>query len=168
MEERRNNLVFLENTRFIYRTNFAGAPDEKYASTTRYGNIIIPDPEIAEELVDEGYAVKETRPKQGEEEGFVPQFYVKAILNYDSEVAKNKPPKVYLVEHNFEPELLGPDNVGLIDEIYVLNVKATLEKSYSKRYDKKLLYVKVMYVEHDMLDDPWADGYRSAGHSEED
>ena len=44
----RDNKVFLENTRFIYRTNFAGLPDEKYGSTTRYANILIPDPDIAQ------------------------------------------------------------------------------------------------------------------------
>ena len=168
MSERRNNLVFLENTRFIYRTNFAGLPDEKYGSTTRYGNILIPDPEIAQELADEGFSVKETRPKAGEEEGFEPKYYIKAILNYDSEVAQLRPPKVYLVEGKRDPELLDADNVGIIDNIYVLNVKATLEKSYSKRYDKRLLYVKVMYVEHDMEDDPWGDTYRSAGQPEEE
>ena len=167
MSDRRNTLVFLENTRFIYRTNFAGLPDEKYGSTTRYGNIIIPDPLIAEDLMEEGYDVKQTRPKEGEEEGFVPKYYVKALLNYDSEVAQLRPPKVYLVEGNREPELLDPDSVGLIDNIYILNVKATLEKSYSKRYDRYLLYVKVMYVEHDMEDDPWGEGYRSRYEDEE-
>lgn len=168
MSDRRNTLVFLENTRFIYRTNFAGLPDEKFGSTTRYGNILIPDPEQAMELADEGFDVRETRPREGEEEGFEPRYYVKTILNYDSEVAKQRPPKVYLVEGNHEPELLDAESVGIIDNIYVLNVKATLEKSYSKRYDKHLLYVKVMYVEHDMEDDPWGESYRSAGQPEED
>jgi hypothetical protein len=168
MAERRSNLVFLEDTKFIYRTNFAGLPDEKYGSTTRYGNILIPDHELAEELMEEGYPVKMTKPKEGEEEGFEPRYYVKAILNYDSEVAQQRPPKIYLVEGDKDPELLGPDNVGLIDQIYVMNVKATLEKSYSKRYDKYLFYVKVMYVEHDAEDDPWGDTYRSDGQPEED
>ena len=73
-----------------------------------------------------------------------------------------------MVEGNHEPELLDAESVGIIDNIYVLNVKATLEKSYSKRYDKHLLYVKVMYVEHDMEDDPWGESYRSAGQPGED
>lgn len=165
-EERRK--IILEDTRFIFRTNFAGLPDEKYHSTTRYGNILIPDPEVAMELADEGYDVKQTRPHEGEEEGFEPRYYVKILLNYTSDIAKRRPPRVYLVEQDGYRRLLNEDTVGEVDAIYVLSVNVTLEKSYSKRYEKPLLYIRTMYVYHDEDDDPWDSNFRSAGQPEED
>lgn len=167
MEERRNKLIFLENTRFIFRTNFAGLPDEKYGSTTRYGNILIPDPEIAQELVDDGYLVKETKPREGEEAGFEPKYFTRIVLNYNSDYAKNNPPKVYLVEGN-KRTLLDEDSVGMIDHIYILNVKVSIEESFLKKFGKKVLYIKTMYIYHDTEDDPWAAEYEDAGQPEED
>ena len=160
--ERKSRLIFVENTKFIFRTNFAGLPDEKYGSKTRFANILIPE-ELAEELREEGYTIGETRPREGEEAGFVPKYFTRCIVNYDSDYAKANPPKIYLVETGKEPELLSKDNVGMIDNIYVLNVNATLEKGYLKRYERPVIYVKVMYVEHDENDDPWSETYRSDG-----
>ena len=152
--------VFLENTRFIYRTNFAGDPaNDKYGSSTRRGNIVIPTQEQADELVEMGCNVKQTQPRDGEEEGFEPTYYISAIINYDSDLAKERPPKIYLVSGNEPPRLLDRDSVGAIDKVYVVNVNATLEICHSKRYDRELAYVPVMYVEQDVADDPFAERY---------
>lgn len=152
--------VFLENTRFIYRTNFAGDPSQdKYGSSTRRGNIVIPTQEQADELVAMGCNVKQTQPRDGEEEGYVPTYYISVIINYDSDLAQERPPKVYLVSGNEPPRLLDKETVGAIDKVYVLNVNATLEICHSKRYDRELAYVQVMYVEQDVADDPFADRY---------
>lgn len=152
--------VFLENTRFIYRTNFAGDPTvDKYGSNSRRGNIVIPTKEQADELASMGLNVKQTMPRDGEEEGFVPTYFISCILNYDSDLAKERPPKVYLVSGNEEPRLLDGESVGAVDKVYVLNVNATLEVVYSKRYDRYLAYIQVMYVEQDVAEDPFADRY---------
>ena len=53
-----NKIVSIENTRFIFETNFSGDPRrDKYGDTKRYVNIVIPE-EIACELSDEGFNVK--------------------------------------------------------------------------------------------------------------
>jgi hypothetical protein len=157
----KDKIVVIENTKFIFRTNFAGDPekDEKYHSSTRRGNLIIPDENMARSLAEEGFSVKATNPRPGEEEGFIPKFFVPVVLNYDSDLAKERPPKVYLVSGNNEPVLLDGDTAGRIDDAYVLNVNATLEKVHSKRYDKNILYIRVMYVEQDIDDDPFASRY---------
>lgn len=154
-------LVRIDDTKFIFRTNFSGDPenDPKYGSTTRKGSVIIPDEGLAQELIEEGFNIGTTKPKEGEEEGFVPRYYTTIIINYNSEIAQERPPKVYLVSGDNEPRLLNEETVGAIDHVYVTNVNVTLEKSYSKRYDKHLLYVRVMYVEQDVDDDPYMDRY---------
>lgn len=152
----RNN-IFIENTRFIFNTNFSGDPDrDTYGSSDRKGNIIIPDHEQAMDLLHAGFNVKCTKPKPGEEEGFIPKYYVSIKVNYDTEW----PPKVYLVSGDATPVLLDEESLGAIDNCYVLNVNATLNPYISKRTGKKSLYVKVMYVEQDVEDDPFASRYR--------
>ena len=54
-----SRLVVLEDTKFIFKTNFAGDPNEdRFRSTKRRGNIIIPDIEMAQALLDAGFKVK--------------------------------------------------------------------------------------------------------------
>ena len=156
-ETRPSRIVVVEDTKFIFKTNFEGNPDNdtKYHSKTRKGNILIPA-DLAKELADDGYNVKVTRPKEGEEEGFIPKYFVSITLNYDSELAQDRPPKVYLVSGNAKPRLLDRDTVKIIDNIYVTNVNVTLEKTYLKSYDRKVLYIRTMYVQQDVDDDPWA------------
>lgn len=164
MEKPNDRYVFIRNTKFIFKTNFAGNPDnDKFGSRTRKGNIIIPDEAMARELAEEGFNVRTTTPKEGEEEGFMPKNFVSIILNFDSDVAKSRPPHVYMVSGDNDPRELFEDTVGEIDNTYVLNVNVTLEKSYSKRYDRWLLYIKTMYVEQDMEDDPFASIYAKRG-----
>lgn len=160
MEEIRNNnrTLILENTKFIFATNFAGKPDDKYGSTTRYGNVFI-SKEMADELSEEGFSVRTTTPREGEEEGFVPRYFTKIILNYNSDIAKDRPPKVCLVSGSNPPRELDAETVGIIDNTYVTNVNATVEKTYLKKYDKHVLYIRTMYVEQDVEDDPFASRY---------
>lgn len=156
-----SNLIRIEDTNFIYTTNFSGDPDaDKYKSTTRKGNLIIPDPEMAMELREQGFNVKETRPREGYEDEFVPTYYMSIILNYRSAY----PPTVYLVNDN-EPVFLDEESVDILDRIRVRNVKCMLN-GYEWEEGRFTAYVKTMYVEQDLSDDPFADYYRSLREAE--
>lgn len=153
--------VRIENTHFIYATNFEGDPKkDNYGSSDRKANIIIPTKEQADDLASVGFNVKVTKPKEGEEEGFVPIYFISAKANYDSEW----PPKIYLVSGDAEPRLLDAQTVGMIDDIYVLNVNAILNPYWSERNKTWSLYIKIMYVEQDCnmgsRTDPFASVYR--------
>lgn len=148
-----NKLVSIENTRFIFETNFSGDPRrDKFGSDKRYVNIIIPDG-LAEELVDEGFNVRSTDPKDGEYEK---TYFVKATVNYDSKY----PPRIYLVSGDNVPELLDIESVGVIDTMYIRNVNVILSKYYNTKNDKWSLYVRTMYVEQELDNDPFAARYR--------
>lgn len=164
----RNELVFLENTHFIFQTNFSGDPArDSYGNSSRKANIIIPSEEVAQHMAEVGCNVKQTKPRAGEEEGYVPEYYVACIVNFDSEVAKANPPKIYLVTGNKPSDPLTPETISVLDHAYVTNVNATLEISYNKRYDKWVCYVKTMYVFQDVDDDPWAAQFQQQGHTDE-
>lgn len=149
-------VIRIENTKFIFRTNFSGDPErDTFGSTARKGNLIIPDRHQAKELIEMGFNVKTTKPKPGEEEDFVPTYFVSVNVNYDTEW----PPRIYLVSGDAEPVLLDANSVGIIDKCYVLNVNAILNPYRNQRTGKGSLYVRTMYVEQDIEDDPFAARY---------
>lgn len=150
------NLIAIENTKFIFRTNFSGDPDrDTYGSDARRANIIIPDVEQAQYLIDQGFNVKVTKPREGEEDGFVPEYFVAIGVNYDS----NWPPKIYLVSGNANPVLLDEESVSSLDMCQVQNVNVVLNPYTNQKTGRKSLYVRTMYVEQDINDDPFASRY---------
>lgn len=150
-------LIAIENTKFIFRTNFSGDPDrDTYGSDARRANIIIPDIAQAQMLIDEGFNVKVTKPREGEEDGFIPEYFVAIGVNYDS----NWPPKIYLVSGNANPVLLDEESVSSLDMCQVQNVNVVLNPYQNQKTGRKSLYVRTMYVEQDINDDPFASRYR--------
>lgn len=150
-------LISIENTKFIFRTNFSGDPDrDTYGSDARRANIIIPDPEMAMALREEGFNIKETKPRPGFEDEFVPEYFVGISVNYDT----NWPPKIYLVSGDAEPVLLDEESVGSLDMCYVRNVNVVLNPYHNEKTRRSSLYVRTMYVEQDIDDDPFASRYR--------
>lgn len=148
------NIITIENTRFIFDTHFSGDPNlDKFRSTQRYANLVIPDIQLARHMIDMGANVKLTKPREGEEEGFEPRYFVKIILNYESEW----PPKVYLVSGDSEPVMLNTDTIGALDKMWIKNVNVQL--NIWQRVDGVSLFVKTMYVEQSIEDDPFAARY---------
>lgn len=153
---REKRLISIENTRFIWRTNFSGDPErDTFGSEARKANVVIPTEEQAMELIEQGFNVKKTRPKPGEEEDFVPTYFVAINVNYDT----NWPPKIWLVSGKAEKVLLDADSIDILDKIYVLNVDVVLNPYCNQRTGKSSLYVRTMYVTQDIEDDPFAHRY---------
>ena len=155
-EKTERKLISIENTNFIWRTNFSGDPErDSFGSDARQANIIIPDYDQAMQLLEEGFNVKQTKPKEGEEEGFEPTYFVPIKVNYDTPW----PPKIWLVSGDADPVLLDEESVDIIDKSYVLNVNAILNPYQNPRTGSSSLYVRTMYVEQDVEDDPFASRY---------
>lgn len=161
MEENKRPVV-IENTKFIFMTNFSGDPERsgKYASTQRTANIIIPDEELANDLRDEGFKVKQTRPRDGEEDDFVPTYFVTIKVNYNVKY----PPVIKLVSGDSNPVTLDEDTIDTLDHIRIDKVNVVLNKRFTDMGNT--LWVRTMYVWQDVDDDPWAKMF--AGKSEED
>lgn len=150
-------LICIDDTNFIWQTNFAGDPArDNFGSDARKANVIIPDRDQAQELMEAGFNVKVTKPKPGNEEDFVPTYFVSVSVNYDT----NWPPRIFLVSGNKEPRLLNENTVGNIDTCRVKNVNVVLNPYYNPRTRRNSLYVRTMYVEQDIETDPYASRYQ--------
>lgn len=159
----RTNLVIVENGKFIFDTNFAGDPKkDRFGSDERKANLVIPDIDLARELIDDGFNIRLTKPRVGEEEGFVPRYFVKVKLNYKS----TWPPKVYLVTDEDKSVLLDEESVVCLDDIWVDRVNAVLNRYEGP--NGKSLYVKSMEVYQKVDDDPISAKYRRRNRDEEE
>lgn len=157
--------IAVENTRFIFATNFAGDPSkDRFADARRKANLIIPDKELAKELMKIGVKIRETRPRQDDDpETFTPEYFVTVLLKYRNRLGQpvKYPPKVYLVTDDNAPVLLSEDTVSAIDNIRVKNVNVILNPyEYDPANNGISLYVRTMYVEQELDDDPYASRYR--------
>ena len=150
----RTNLVIIEGAKFIYDTNFSGDPKrDRFGNDQRKANLVIPDIEQARRLINEGYNVKLTKPREGEEEGFIPRYYVVIKVNYDS----SWPPKIYLVTEEENATLLDAESVSVIDDMWVESVNVVLNPYEGP--NGKSLYVKSMEVFQKVDDDPISSKY---------
>lgn len=158
--------IAVDDTRFIFATNFSGDPTkDRFADSRRKANLLIPDPEQAKDLVKAGFKVRETRPRPDDDPNeFVPEYFVTALLKYRNRAGQpvKYPPKVYLVSGDKEPVLLDEDSVSCIDSMRVKNVNVILNPyEYDPANNGLSLYIRTMYVEQDLDDDPYAARYCS-------
>jgi hypothetical protein len=160
--------IAIDDTRFIpyWPTNFAGdATKDRFGDGRRKCDIMIPDPDQAKDLIKAGFKVRETRPRADEDPNtFVPEYFVTALLKYRNRagVPIKYPPKVYLVSGDNEPVPLDEESVDCLDNIRVKNVNVILNPyEYDPANNGLSLYIRTMYVEQDLDDDPYAARYRA-------
>ncbi len=155
----------IDNTRFIFQTNFSGDPQkDRFGDSRRKCNIIVPDMEQVRDLVKAGFTVRETKPRPDEDlSEFRPEYFITAILKFRNRngMPVKYPPKVYLVNENDEPVLQSEDTIALLDDMRIKNVNVILNPyEYDPANHNMSLYIRTMYVEQDNDDDPYAAMYR--------
>ena len=86
--------VNIDDTRFIFATNFSGDPSrDRFGSSTRRVNVVIPTQEMVDHLISLGVKVRQTKPnpERTYDEPFVPTYFVPVTVNMNSQW----PPHVY-------------------------------------------------------------------------
>ncbi len=164
--------IAIDDTRFIFATNFSGDPTkDRFNDARRKANVLIPDPEQAKDLIKMGIKVRETRPRPDDDpEEFVPEYFVPVLLKYRNRTGQpvKYPPRVYLVSGDNEPVPLDEESVDCIDQMRVKNVNVILNPyEYDPANNGVSLYIRTMYVEQDLDDDPYAARYRMKRLSEQ-
>lgn len=155
--------INIDDTRFIFDTNFSGDPKrDRFGSSKRRANIVIPTMEQVQELIDLGVNVKHTKPNPDRvyEDGFTPTYYVPVNVNMDSKW----PPHVYWITPNGKRLTCTPETIGQLDFIRVKNVCCQANLFENRNAPGEFtLYADVLYVEQDMDADPYAGRYARMG-----
>lgn len=115
---RKDGILEIENARIIYR-NFAGEGSKFNREGDRNFAVIIPNEDIKDELIENGWNVKIKEPREGyEDEGVFMFLPVKVKFN-------SRGPGAYVVSGD-SVRRLSEDTIGMLDEIDILSVDMDL------------------------------------------
>lgn len=105
-------ILQIDDARIIYR-NFSGAPSKFNREGDRNFAVIIPDEEIKDALVNEGYNVKVKPPR---DEGESPFMYLPVKVKFN-----DRGPAAYL-QSGKAMRKLDEDSIAMLDDIDILSV----------------------------------------------
>lgn len=106
------NILEIEDARIIYR-NFAGAGSKFNREGDRNFAVIIPNQDICDELMDNGWTVKIKPPR---EEGDEPFMFLPVKVKFNS-----RGPAAYVVSGDSVTRL-NEDTIDMLDEIDIASV----------------------------------------------
>lgn len=154
------NLV-LEDARLIFR-NFAGREQAFNSEGDRNFSVIL-EPDLAKQLIGEGWRVKQLKPREEGEEG---DFHLKVKVNYK----KGRPPRCVMVTSRGRTDL-GEDEVGVFDVADIKKVDLIINGWWSDMagggYSGFLKSIFVT-IEEDELDLKYADMQDAGSYTEDD
>lgn len=149
----KSNIV-MENARLIFR-NFEGREEKYNRKGDRNFGLIIEDPEVAQQLAEDGWNIKELTPKNNDDYDDTPEviYWLPVTVRFD-----NVPPKVMLVTRRKKTRL-SEDNINTIDYANIAKVDLTVTP-YDWEVNGKSgtkAYLQTMYVT--INEDEFADKY---------
>lgn len=109
-------ILQVEDARIIYR-NFAGVGSKYNREGDRNFAVIIPNQEIADELIADGWAVKIKPPRDEDDSPFM---YLPVKIKFN-----NRGPAAYVKSGN-SVQRLNKDTIGMLDEIDIQSVDMDL------------------------------------------
>ena len=109
-------ILQIEDARIIYR-NFAGIGSKYNREGDRNVAVIIPNQEIADELIADGWAVKIKPPRDEDDSPFM---YLPVKVKFN-----NRGPAAYVKSGN-SVQRLNEDTIGMLDEIDIQSVDMDL------------------------------------------
>lgn len=152
----KNNCYTFYGAKIIFR-NFSGEEGRFNRAGDRNFGIIIDDPNLAEDLKQQGWNIK-TLPARDEDE--TPKSFVKVAVRYD-----NFPPKVYKIS-GMVRTLLDDESIGSLDGDEFAKVDVTISPSQWEVNGNTGIkaYLKTMYVT--LVDDELANFYNNQDSNE--
>lgn len=107
-----NGMVQINDARIVHR-NFSGKGSKFNRDGDRNFSIVIPNQEIADVLMEEGWKVKIKAPR---EEGDMPFMFLPVKIKFN-----DRGPRVYLVSGR-RPNVLDEEDINLLDDIDIRTV----------------------------------------------
>lgn len=105
-------ILQIDDARIIYR-NFSGAASKFNREGDRNFAVIIPNQELADKLIDDGWNVKIKPPRDEDDEPFM---YLPVKLKFN-----DRGPNVYLITGNKKNQL-DEESISCLDDVDILSV----------------------------------------------
>lgn len=160
MNERRISKIKIENARLIFK-NFQGKRTEYNDEGNRNFGVIL-DPELADQLFEDGWNVKRLKPLPDDPEGFMqPWLSVKVRYSHDENMRSRDPIAVLITSKG--KINLDEDTIGQIDWTMIRNVDLVINPyqypSVKGRPAGISAYLKAIYVtvEEDDFEEKYGD-----------
>ena len=112
----KRGILMIDDARIVYR-NFSGAGSRYNREGDRNFAVVIPDQEIADALIENGWNVKVKPPR---EEGDTPFMYMPVKVKFN-----DRGPNVYLVTGK-RMNKLDEESVSCLDDVDILSVDMDL------------------------------------------
>lgn len=112
----RGNILEIEDARIIYR-NFAGVGSKYNREGDRNFAVVIPNKEIADQLIEDGWNVKIKQPNEEYDDPFM---FLPVKIKFNS-----RGPAAYVVSGG-KPTRLNEDTIEILDEIDIDSVDLDL------------------------------------------
>lgn len=106
------NIVQIDDARIIYR-NFSGAPSQFNREGDRNFAVVIPDQEIADALIEQGWNVKIKPPREDQD---TPFMFLSVKIKFN-----DRGPNVYL-KTGHALNKLTEETVGMLDDVDIVSV----------------------------------------------
>ena len=144
----------LENVRLIFR-NFSGKQTKYNRAGARNFCVVIDDPEVAQNLANDGWNIKVLRPR---DEDDTPTHYLTVAVSFD-----NFPPNVFMVTRNNKVRL-DEDSIDTLDDADIKSADLIIRPYNWEIQDRDGVksgvkaYLKTGYI--CIEEDAFADKYR--------
>lgn len=125
--------------------NFSGAPDQfNPGGGKRYFNFVIDDPEVAQQMRDDGWNVKIKPPR---EEGDTPFCYLKVGVAFPKPGSKARPLDIAMFKSNGINKL-DEDTIGLLDGAFIERANLSVRPYYwdPNNPSRKAAYVTELHA----------------------
>ena len=135
--------IEFENASLMFN-NFSGRASQYNRQGDRNFCVIIPNEQLANELIADGWNVK-TRGANHEDDDDV-TYYIQVKVRYNHDYPQFNP-KIVLVSGNNKTEL-NEETVSLIDQIDIQSVDLVVRPRYYETMDRSGIaaYLRTMYV----------------------
>ena len=146
----------MENARLIFR-NFEGREEKYNRKGDRNFGLIIEDPEVAQQLTEDGWNIKELTPKNNDNYDDTPEviYWLPVTVRFD-----NVPPKVMLITRRKKTRL-NEDNINTVDYANIAKVDLTVTpydwEVNGKSGTKAYLQTAYITINEDEFADKYAD-----------
>lgn len=141
--------IKIENAKIAFR-NFSGKPDKFNPVGGKRTFCVLLDTELANQLVDEGWNIKQLKPRDVDDE---PKPFLQVKVNFGT-----IPPKIYMITKRAKV-LLDEESIDALDYAEIENIDLII-RPYNYNANGKTgiaAYVKNMYVT--VMEDEFADKY---------